>query len=173
MKMKKAIIVIYCLLGLISVCQAQDHLRIHYKNGTQADVPLAQIDSITFVEGSSVPAEPKLESSWLWGSQEQSYYELLTMRTSPMRLLGLLSGEFQVMLMVKTMRGKGFDAAQIAQRAKIHPYRVKKSEQLSGRFSIPELKQALADCLEAEEAIKSGLMSDKLSLESLIIKYAG
>ena len=78
LKMKKAIIVIYCLLGLISVCQAQDHLRIHYKNGTQADVPLAQIDSITFVEGSSVPAEPKLESNWFWGSQEQGYYELLT-----------------------------------------------------------------------------------------------
>ena len=76
--MKKAIIVIYCLLGLISVCQAQNHLRIHYKNGTQADVPLAQIDSITFVEGSSVPAEPKLESSWFWGSQVQGYYELLT-----------------------------------------------------------------------------------------------
>jgi len=45
--MKKAIIVIYCLLGLISVCQAQDHLRIHYKNGTQADVPLAALQNLS------------------------------------------------------------------------------------------------------------------------------
>lgn len=78
LKMKKAIIVIYCLLGLISVCQAQNHLRIHYKNGTQADVPIAQIDSITFVEESSATPEPKLERKWFWGSQEQGYYELLT-----------------------------------------------------------------------------------------------
>ena len=100
------------------------------------------------------------------------YYELLTQRTAPMLLLTLLSRQFQTMFTVKSMRARGFDASQIASRAKLHPYAVKKSEQLSSRFSTEELKRALNDCLEAEDAIKSGRMSDKLSLETLIIKYS-
>ena len=68
-----------CLLGLISVCQAQDTMRIHYKNGGHSDVAMEQVDSITFVTGGDASAaEVSIIGSWLWGSQEQGYYELLT-----------------------------------------------------------------------------------------------
>lgn len=68
-----------CLLGLISVCQAQDTMRIHYKNGGHSDVAIEQVDSITFVKGDDTPvAEISLIGAWMWGNQEQGYYELLT-----------------------------------------------------------------------------------------------
>lgn len=76
--MKRTIAALYCLLGIIPICQAQDYMRIHYKNGGHGDVAVEQVDSITFVKGGDTPtAEATLVGSWLWGSQEQGYYELL------------------------------------------------------------------------------------------------
>lgn len=77
--MKRILLVIFCLVGLIPVCQAQDTMRIHYKNGGHSDVAIEQVDSITFVKGDDTPvAEVSLAGTWLWGSQDQGYYELLT-----------------------------------------------------------------------------------------------
>lgn len=61
---------------------AQNTMRIHYKDGTRGDVPIEQIDSITFVddeggEGEEVQVK-ELTGSWLWGNVAQGYYELLT-----------------------------------------------------------------------------------------------
>lgn len=59
---------------------AQDIMRIHHKGGGHSDVPIEQIDSITFVDGSDIPSpdEATLVGSWLWGNFEAGYYELLT-----------------------------------------------------------------------------------------------
>ncbi len=76
--MRRTVIILYCLLGILLVCQAQNHMRIHYKNGTQSDVPIAEIDSITFVQKDTPAEEVTLIGSWFWGSIEQGYYELLT-----------------------------------------------------------------------------------------------
>ena len=61
---------------------AQNTMRIHYKDGTRGDVPIERIDSITFVDaegGGEEEAQVKeLTGSWLWGSAEMGYYELLT-----------------------------------------------------------------------------------------------
>ena len=61
---------------------AQNTMRIHYKDGTRGDVPIEQIDSITFVddeggEGEEVQVK-ELTGSWLWGNVAQGYYELFT-----------------------------------------------------------------------------------------------
>lgn len=58
---------------------AQTHLRIHHTGGNHTDVPVAKIDSLTFVDGDSTPAdEATLTGSWFWGSVEKGYYETLT-----------------------------------------------------------------------------------------------
>lgn len=71
------------LVFVLSMCcvvaTAQNHMRIHHKVGGHSDVAIEQIDSITFVDGDEGLAEEVgLTDSWLWGSQEQGYYELLT-----------------------------------------------------------------------------------------------
>jgi hypothetical protein len=77
--MKRLLFALLCLLGLTPVCQAQDAMRIHYKGGGYSDVAIEQVDSITFVKGDdTLVAEVSLAGAWLWGSQEQGYYELLT-----------------------------------------------------------------------------------------------
>lgn len=70
---------LYCLLGIIRLCQAQEYMRIHYKGGGHSDVAIEQVDSVTFIKGGDAPAaEVSLIGAWLWGSQEQGYYELLS-----------------------------------------------------------------------------------------------
>lgn len=58
---------------------AQAHMRIHHNGGGHSDVPIEQIDSITFVDGDEgLAKEVELTGSWLWGDKETGYYELLT-----------------------------------------------------------------------------------------------
>lgn len=76
-KNRKTVLIVY-LLGLTLFCQAQNYMRIHHKGGGHSDVAIEQVDSITFVKGGDAPtAEVSLIGSWLWGNQEQGYYELL------------------------------------------------------------------------------------------------
>lgn len=78
-RMKRTIFSLLCLYGLVPVCQAQDTMRIHYKGGGHSDVATEQIDSITFIKDGDAPAaEVSLIGAWLWGNQEQGYYELIT-----------------------------------------------------------------------------------------------
>lgn len=76
--MKRTIVILCCLSGLFTICQAQDHMRIHYKGGAVSDIPVEEIDSITFVQKDKPAEEVTLIGSWFWGNVEQGYYELLT-----------------------------------------------------------------------------------------------
>ena len=40
------------------------------------------------------------------------------------------------------------------------------------RFSEEELRNAVEECVASEEAVKTGLMGDRLSVELLIMKYS-
>lgn len=75
-------VLIIASLLVAQMLNAQNTMRIHYKDGTRGDVPIAQIDSITFVDGEGGGGEEvqvkELTGSWLWGSVTQGYYELLT-----------------------------------------------------------------------------------------------
>lgn len=78
-RLMRTVVVFFFLLDLPLVCQAQNTLRIHFKNGGHSDVAIEQVDSITFIKGDDTPAaEVSLVGTWLWGNQEQGYYELLT-----------------------------------------------------------------------------------------------
>ena len=66
------------LLFGAQMLNAQNTMRIHYKDGTCGDVAVEQIDSITFVDGEEAPLMADLKGCWLWGNTEAGYYELLT-----------------------------------------------------------------------------------------------
>lgn len=66
-------------VGFHAMVFSQTNMRIHHRGGGHSDVPIEQIDSITFVGGSDLPADDaSLIGSWLWGDSEAGYYELLT-----------------------------------------------------------------------------------------------
>ena len=42
----------------------------------------------------------------------------------------------------------------------------------AAKFKEADLRRALADCVEAEQAVKTGRMNDIMSVELLIVKYS-
>ena len=100
------------------------------------------------------------------------YYDLLSLREAPMRILFLIGRQFNILLMVKEMKKKGYDNKTIASKAGIPPFTVGKYAMQASKFKSKDLKQALTECVEADEAVKTGRMNDKMSVELLIIKYS-
>ena len=73
-------IVIQILLCSCSLSlHAQHNMRIHYKDGSHVDVPVAQIDSLTFVDCDVVSDNAAEAGTWVWGDVEAGYYEVLTL----------------------------------------------------------------------------------------------
>ena len=100
------------------------------------------------------------------------YYELLALKEPPMKILALLSRQFNILLQAKELRMKGYDKSGIARKMQITDWLTDKYLQQAKEFKFDTLKTALEDCVEAEEAVKTGRMTDRLSVEMLIVKYS-
>jgi len=77
MSVKQRIAIVFLLLSSISL-MGQNTMRVHYKSGTEQDILISEVDSVTFVEKVVPDEEASLTGSWLWANREAGYYELLT-----------------------------------------------------------------------------------------------
>lgn len=100
------------------------------------------------------------------------YYDLLSLKEPPMRILFLTGRQFNLLLQVKELKKKGYDDRKIGEKTGLHGFIVKKYVQQAARFTKEELKEALTACVEADEAVKTGKMNDVMSVELLIIRYS-
>ncbi len=100
------------------------------------------------------------------------YYDLLALKEPTMRILFLIARQFQILLMVKDLKRQGYDNKFIASKAKIPEFAVRRNFAQAGRFQTMQLKQAVADCVQAEEDVKTGNLNDRLAVELLIVKYS-
>lgn len=100
------------------------------------------------------------------------YYDLLSLKEPPMRILFLIARQFNQMMQVKDLRERGYGASEIASKAGIAPFIVKKTLAQSAQFEMDELYRAVKDCVEAEEAVKTGRLGDCLAVEMVIVKYS-
>ena len=98
------------------------------------------------------------------------YYDLLSLKEPPMRILFLLGRQFSLLMQVKELKKEGCDDRRIAERTGLHGFVVRKYAAQASRFSMKELREALQACVEAEEAVKTGKMGDALSVELLLIR---
>lgn len=101
------------------------------------------------------------------------YYDLLTLKEPPMRILFLLARQFNLLMQVKELKRQGCDNAAIAKKAGIPSFFVGKYASQAGRFEIETIKKALTECVETEEAVKTGRIEDRLAAELLIVRYSG
>ena len=100
------------------------------------------------------------------------YYDLLALKEPPMRILFLLARQFGALLQVKELREQGFDDADIAKRAGMQGFVVKNYLKQCAGFSRETLRQAIERCVELEEAVKTGNLGDRLSVELFIVEYS-
>lgn len=100
------------------------------------------------------------------------YYDLLTLKEPPMRILFLIARQFNLLLQVKELKNKGYDANTIGGRVGLAGFIARKYVAQAAKFGERDLKKALADCVETEEAVKTGRLNDVMSVELLIVKYS-
>lgn len=100
------------------------------------------------------------------------YYDLLALKEPPMRILFLIARQFNQLLLVKSLTAKGMDRASVASKAQVAPFIAGRLMTQARSFTMQQLRNAVQDCVDAEEAVKTGRMTDVLSVEILIVKYS-
>ncbi len=100
------------------------------------------------------------------------YYDLLALKEPPMRIMYLISRQFQILFNIRDMSSKGLDNNTMAQKAGVPPFAVRRNVTQAKGFTMAQLKQALRDGVEFEEAVKTGRMDDQMAVEVFIMKYS-
>ena len=101
------------------------------------------------------------------------YYDLLALKEPPMRILFLLARQFHLLMQIGELYRQGYDQKQIAEQVGLQSFVVRNYIRQLSFFSKEELENAVKDCVQTEEAVKTGKIQDVLSVELLIMKYSG
>ncbi|MCL2703038.1 MAG: DNA polymerase III subunit delta [Defluviitaleaceae bacterium] len=102
-----------------------------------------------------------------------SLANLIALKEAPLMILSMIARQFRLMIICKGLRDKGISPAEIAKTAGLRDFMVSDFLRQSANFSEKTLAAALADILEAEVNIKTGKTTDRLAVETLIIKLCG
>jgi DNA polymerase-3 subunit delta len=98
------------------------------------------------------------------------YYNLIALKEAPIKILALIARQFNMLLQVREMNIKGYPESEIASRTGLNAYYLRKKYiPQSKQFKLSQLEEALRSCVEADENIKTGRMSDTLSVELIIV----
>jgi len=100
------------------------------------------------------------------------YYDLLALKEPPMRIMYLVVRQFQILLTVKVMSNQGFGNKEIASKAGCPEWAVRKYQGQAKSFSLDQIKMAISDGVNYEEAVKTGRMNDQMAVELFIVNYS-
>ncbi len=67
---------------------------------------------------------------------------------------------------------QGLDKNSIARQVGMAPFIASKYMAQGKHFTSAQLNTALVDCVDTEEAVKTGTMNDRMSIELLIVKHS-
>ena len=102
----------------------------------------------------------------------QLYYDLLALKEPPMRILFLIARQFNQLLQTREMLADGLGQSELGSKLGLPPFAVKNTVNCARRYTVEELRKAVEDCMSYEEAVKTGKLEDRLSVELLIIQYS-
>lgn len=100
------------------------------------------------------------------------YYDLLTLKEAPLKILALIARQFELLMRVKELSGHIRSNKIIAEKTGLKPFIAGKYMDRSRAFSSKILRRAVEECVELEMAVKTGKLQEKMSVELLIIKYS-
>ena len=73
----------------------------------------------------------------------------------------------------RIMKQKGYDEAGIATKTGLNPYYLRKKYiPQAAKFQLAQLKASVQACIQADEDVKTGKLSDTLSVELIIISLS-
>ena len=98
------------------------------------------------------------------------YEDLLTLKEPPMRILFLIARQFNQLLQITELTAAGKDKGAMASALKVPPFAVGKLTAQARAFTRDQILSWVTLCVETEEAVKTGRLSDRLAVELLIAR---
>ncbi len=99
----------------------------------------------------------------------QLYSDLLSLREPVMKILYLISRQYQILAQVAEMHQDGTPRESMAKLGGFPPFFLKKYESQASAYTFKQLLSACDACLTADYSIKTGQLSDRNALERLIL----
>ena len=87
-----------------------------------------------------------------------------------MRILFLIARQFNQLLQIKELTAAGKDKGAMASALKVPPFAVGKLTAQARAFTRDQILSWVTLCVETEEAVKTGRLSDRLAVELLIAR---
>ncbi len=100
------------------------------------------------------------------------YLDLVRLREPPMRILFLIGRQFYILNRLKSMRKTGMGDKEMASAAKIPPFAVKKNLAQAAKFTDEQIQNAIETCVQADEDVKSGRLTDRMAVELVMTTIA-
>lgn len=107
--------------------------------------------------------------------QEQAltlYYDLLALKEPPMRILYLIARQYNQMMQVKELSELGCGLQEISSKLGIQSFLVRNYLNYGRQYTAQKLLEIVKRCTDTEEAVKTGRMTDTLSVELLIVEFS-
>ena len=98
------------------------------------------------------------------------YYELLSLKESPLGVLALMYRQFDRMHTVRSMRDKGLGIREICDRTGMKEFVAKKLLAASSDLTPDQIMEVIDRCARTETSIKQGHIKDEVGVELLIIR---
>ena len=98
------------------------------------------------------------------------YEDLLTLKEPSMRILFLIARQFNQLFLTKELLDSGADRAAIASKLKVPPFVAGKLMPQARSFTREQIAGCVEACVEAEEAVKTGRLGDRMAVELMIMR---
>ena len=100
----------------------------------------------------------------------EMYYDLLALKEPPLRILFLITRQYNILMQLKDLKRKGMNNPAMAKAAGIPPFAVSRSLSQASRLSVGSIEHILSYSVEMEEAVKTGQMNEQIAVELVIIE---
>lgn len=85
----------------------------------------------------------------------------------PLRLLAMIARQYRLIIQAKALQAQGLKPPELAKELNIQEWTAPKLINQANRHSFPRLEQAMARILAADEAIKTGKLTDREAMDVL------
>ena len=102
-----------------------------------------------------------------------SYYnDLMLLREAPMHILYLIVRQYRILVIIKSMRELHKTDDEIAKAAGILPFSIKRYHSQLRLYNQKQLESCLDQAVKLEEEIKTGIITDQIGLEMLLVRLS-
>jgi len=153
-----------CSNEIFRISQEIEKLSLYKKNITKKDVIELVSHNIQSDIFKAIEALAKKDKK----TAIDIFYKEIQNGKNISYLISMIAFQFRNMIKTKDLLEKGESQAQIAKKAKMHPFVVKKSVEASKSYSTSDLKHIYLKLLEADRKTKFSRLDPEMWLDDLV-----